>query len=93
MVTCSVHVNRGTGHMLGWDQRTATRTGVESSSDLELNRGPQSKVFYHCNALLLPFFLTAPNDQMMNLSFICLCVDIGLCIGVGGLCILGCVGV
>ena len=31
-VTCSVDVDRGTGHMLGWGQRIATRTGVESSS-------------------------------------------------------------
>ncbi len=32
MVTCSVHVDRGTGYMLGWGQRIATRTGVETSS-------------------------------------------------------------
>ncbi len=32
-VTCSVHVDRDTGHMLGWGQRIATWTGVESSSE------------------------------------------------------------
>ncbi len=30
---CSAHVDRGTGHMLGRGYCTATRTGVESSSD------------------------------------------------------------
>ena len=27
---CGVHVDRGTEHILGWGQRTATQTGVES---------------------------------------------------------------
>ncbi len=31
-VVCSVHVNRGTEHMLACGQRIATRTGVEPSS-------------------------------------------------------------
>ena len=30
-VTCSVHGNHGTGHMLGWGLRIVTWTGVESS--------------------------------------------------------------
>ncbi len=31
-VTCSVHVDCGNGHMVGWaGQLIATRTGVESS--------------------------------------------------------------
>ncbi len=36
-VTCSINVDRGTGHMhmLGCGQRIATRTGVESSSDVK----------------------------------------------------------
>ncbi len=29
-----VTVDRGTGHMLGWGQRIATRTSVESSSGM-----------------------------------------------------------
>ena len=32
-VACSVHVDGGTRHMLGWGQGIATRTGVESSSE------------------------------------------------------------
>ncbi len=32
-----VYVDRGTQHMLGWGQRIATRTGVESPSCLALS--------------------------------------------------------
>ena len=35
MVMCGVHVDHRTGHMLGRGQRTATQTGVESTSDIE----------------------------------------------------------